>query len=215
MSAERCLLCWTFFSSNGCGVEAPLPWALPRERARIVTTPILRICFQIPNGQSMICVTIRYLIGWPGSAPFFGLSLPVRLFVAGAGLLIPDGVAARYIPLAIGVVVAAIGWLALRWAVGVGPGSSGIAVVPLLALLLLITSFIAKIAGGVKWAGLVFGFVVAQVALGLLGHSVSIAGGLHGLNALALFAAALYTARRARAVSGSPAAELDKVTASV
>ena len=32
MSAEQCLLCWTFFSSNGCGVEAPLPWALPRER---------------------------------------------------------------------------------------------------------------------------------------------------------------------------------------
>jgi len=94
-------------------------------------------------------------------------------------------------------------------------GLNGIAVVPLLALLLLISSFFAKIAGSVKWAGLVFGFVVVQVALGLLGHSVSIAGGLHGLNALALFAAALYTARRARAVSGSPAAELDKVTASV
>ena len=44
---------------------------------------------------------------------FLGLSLPVGLFVAGVGLLIPDGVAARYIPLAIGVVVAAIGWLAL------------------------------------------------------------------------------------------------------
>src|SRR5215207_3049718 len=102
-----------------------------------------------------------------------------------------------------------------RWAVAVGPGSSGIAVVPLLALLLLISSFFAKIAGGVKWAGLVFGFVVVQVALGLLGHSVSIAGGLHGLNALALFAAALYTARRARAVSESPAGEPDKVTASV
>src|SRR5215216_7753255 len=27
MSAEQCLRCWTFFSSNGCGVEAPLPWA--------------------------------------------------------------------------------------------------------------------------------------------------------------------------------------------
>jgi len=32
MSAEQCLLSWTFSSSNGCGVEAPLPWALPRER---------------------------------------------------------------------------------------------------------------------------------------------------------------------------------------
>ena len=38
---------------------------------------------------------------------------------------------------------------------------------------------------------LVFLFVVIQVALGLLGHSLSIAGRLHGLNALALFAAAL------------------------
>ena len=61
---------------------------------------------------------------------------------------------------------------------------------------------------------LVFLFVVIQVALGPLRHSLSIAGGLHGLDALALFAA-LYTARRARAVLESPAAVPDKVTASV
>ena len=62
---------------------------------------------------------------------------------------------------------------------------------------------------------LVFLFVVIQVALGLLGHSLSIAGRLHGLNALALFAAALNIARRARAVWDSPPEEPDKVTASV
>ncbi len=44
---------------------------------------------------------------------FLGSSLPVGLFVAAVGLLIPDGVAARYIPIALGVVVAASGWLAL------------------------------------------------------------------------------------------------------
>jgi hypothetical protein len=94
-------------------------------------------------------------------------------------------------------------------------GINGIGVIPLLALLLLISSFFAKIPAGVKWAAIVLAFVVVQVALGLLGHSVSIAGGLHGLNALALFAAALYAARRVRTVAEASAAEPDKVKASV
>lgn len=94
-------------------------------------------------------------------------------------------------------------------------GINGIGVIPLLALLLLISSFFAKIPGGIRWAAIVLAFVVVQVTLGLLGHSVSIAGALHGLNALALFAAALYTARRARAAREISAAEPDKVTASV
>ena len=75
------------------------------------------------------------------------------------------------------------------------------------ALLLLISSFFAKVPGGVKWAGLVVLLVVVQVNLGFAGHDIPALGGLHGLNALLLFAAALYTARRARRAVAAPVAE--------
>ncbi|MGZ5416442.1 MAG: hypothetical protein ACXWDI_04625 [Nocardioides sp.] len=74
-------------------------------------------------------------------------------------------------------------------------GINGMMVIPLLALLLLIVSFFAKVPGGVKYAGIVLGLVVIQVALGLYGHETPYAGMLHGLNALILFTAALYTGR--------------------
>jgi hypothetical protein len=77
-------------------------------------------------------------------------------------------------------------------------GMNGMMVMPVLGLLLLIVSFFAKVPGGVKWAGIVFGLVMLQVALGLFGHTVPALGGLHGLNALALFSAAIYAARRTR-----------------
>jgi Family of unknown function (DUF6220) len=85
-------------------------------------------------------------------------------------------------------------------------GINGMMVVPAVALLLLISSFFARIPGAVKWAAIVLLLVVVQVTLGLLGHSVPTAGGLHGLNALLLFSAAIYTARRDPAAAASPAA---------
>lgn len=75
---------------------------------------------------------------------------------------------------------------------------NGMYVIPALALALLIVSFFTKVPGAVKWAGVVLLLVVLQVALGLLGHSISVAGALHGLNALLLFSAAMYTGLRAR-----------------
>jgi hypothetical protein len=94
-------------------------------------------------------------------------------------------------------------------------GMNGMIVIPAIALLLLVASFFAKIPGGVKWAGLVLLLVLVQVTLGLVGHAIPAVGGLHGLNALLLFSAAVYTARRARVPATAPAAESEaRVTAS-
>lgn len=75
-------------------------------------------------------------------------------------------------------------------------GMNGMMVIPLLALLLLIVSFFAKVPKGTTWAALVLLAVVAQVLLGMFGHQFSISGMLHGVNALVLFTVALYTGWR-------------------
>jgi heme A synthase len=75
-------------------------------------------------------------------------------------------------------------------------GIAGMTLIPLLALVLLIVSFFAKIPGGAKWAGAVLGLVVLQVALGIFGHETPYSGMLHGVNALVLFTVALMAGRR-------------------
>ena len=70
-------------------------------------------------------------------------------------------------------------------------GMNGMYVIPVVALALLGVAFAAKIPGGLARAGLVVGLVALQVFLGLMGHSLTAASFLHGLNALVLFAAAL------------------------
>jgi hypothetical protein len=95
-------------------------------------------------------------------------------------------------------------------------GINGAFVVPGIALLLLITSFFTKVRGAIKWAVIVFVLVIAQGQIGFLGHEFPLAGALHGLNALALFAVALYTGRRLRTVARSGvAAPEEPVTTSV
>jgi len=76
-------------------------------------------------------------------------------------------------------------------------GIMGMTLIPLLALVLLIISFFAKIPGGVKWAAIVLGLVVLQVALGIFGHETPYSGLLHGFNALILFAVAIKAGLRA------------------
>ena len=83
-------------------------------------------------------------------------------------------------------------------------GINGMMLIPLVALLLLIVSFFAKVPGGVKWAGLVLLFVVIQVALGIFGHEIPILGGLHGLNALILFGLAVTAGMRSREKTVEP-----------
>ncbi len=74
-------------------------------------------------------------------------------------------------------------------------GMNGMMVIPLLALLLLVTSFFTKVPGAIKFSLLTLGLVVLQVFLGFMGHSTPYGGMLHGFNALLLFTSALYTAR--------------------
>lgn len=88
-------------------------------------------------------------------------------------------------------------------------GINGTMIIPLIALLLLISSFFARIPGAVKWAALVLLLVAVQITLGLVGHAIPAVGALHGLNALLLFTTALYTARRTGTVAASRATEPD------
>ena len=76
-------------------------------------------------------------------------------------------------------------------------GMNGMMVIPVVALLLLVVSFLAKIPRGIAWAVGVAVLVALQVALGILGHSASIAGFVHGINALALFTVALLAGQKA------------------
>ena len=95
-------------------------------------------------------------------------------------------------------------------------GINGTFVIPAIALALLIVSFFTKVRGAIKWAVIVFVLVVAQGQIGVLGHEFPLAGALHGLNALALFAVALYTGRRIRTAPGRGATPAEEpVAASV
>jgi hypothetical protein len=75
-------------------------------------------------------------------------------------------------------------------------GIGGVFIVPALALLLLISSFFAKAPGAIKWALIVFGVTVLQVALGLFAHFVAGVGWLHGANALIVFTTAVMAGMR-------------------
>lgn len=79
-------------------------------------------------------------------------------------------------------------------------GMTGMMLIPLVALVLLIVSFFAKVPGGSTWAGFVLGAVLLQVALGIFGHESPYVGFLHGLNALVLFSLATMAGRRATEV---------------
>jgi hypothetical protein len=82
----------------------------------------------------------------------------------------------------------------------------GMMVIPLLALVLLIISFFAGVAGGVKWAAIIFGLVVLQVLLAFAAVEAPAVGLLHGLNALALIAVAgIAGSRVAKQAAPSPA----------
>lgn len=80
------------------------------------------------------------------------------------------------------------------------------ALIVVLSLALLIVSFFAKVPRGVPAAGVVFGLVLLQFALGIAGHSLSFAGLLHGVNALILFAGTLHAARLAGRTTDTTAA---------
>ena len=87
----------------------------------------------------------------------------------------------------------------------------GSGVIPLLAILLLIISFFAKVDSGVRWALYVFGLVALQFGLAAASFGLPAIGALHGLNAFALLGVASMAARRAAgpasATAESPATQ--------
>lgn len=78
-------------------------------------------------------------------------------------------------------------------------GQFGTLFIPLIALLLLIVSFFAKVPGGIRWALYVVGLVALQIALAFVSFGAPVVGLLHGLNAFALLGVASMAARRASA----------------
>jgi heme A synthase len=93
--------------------------------------------------------------------------------------------------------------------------NNGFFVIPALALLLVIVSFFTKVRGAIRWAVVVFVLVIVQTQLGGLGHDFPLVGALHGLNALVLFAVALYTGRRLRAASAVEVEQPERAVTSV
>jgi hypothetical protein len=91
-------------------------------------------------------------------------------------------------------------------------GVVGETVIPLIAVVLLIVSFFAGIAGGVKWAAIVFGLVVLQVVLAFVASAAPAVGALHGLNALALIAVAGIAGRRVANQAASSATSTEATT---
>ncbi len=87
-------------------------------------------------------------------------------------------------------------------------------VIPLLALVLLVVSFFAKVAGGVKWAAFTFLAVVVQVVLAFVSFGAPVAGFLHGLNALVVFSLGVFAARKA-AHAVEPAATTPRASVGV
>jgi hypothetical protein len=92
----------------------------------------------------------------------------------------------------------------------VAHGVVGLMVIPLLALLLLISSFFAKVRRGITWALIIVGTVLLQIVLAFAGFGVPAIGALHGVNALVIFALAIVAGRNARTPAAS-SADVDDV----
>ncbi|GAA2858677.1 hypothetical protein [Nonomuraea rubra] len=83
-------------------------------------------------------------------------------------------------------------------------GLNGKIVIPIVALLLLMSSFWAKVDGAVRAAALVLLLVVLQIGFGTFSGSLPLVGAVHGVNALLLFVVALHAARRPAAAVAAP-----------
>ena len=86
-----------------------------------------------------------------------------------------------------------------EWGFAIHMFFNGTVLIPLVALILLVISFFAKVPGGVKLAAIVFGLIVLQViVLPMLSREVGSGFGfLHGVNALVLMGVAMMAGKRA------------------
>jgi Family of unknown function (DUF6220) len=90
-----------------------------------------------------------------------------------------------------------------NWAY-VAHGLVGNLIIPIIAIVLLILSFFARIPGGVKWAAITFGVVLLQIVFAFLGFTAPVLGALHGINAFVLAGVASMAARAARVAGTAP-----------
>lgn len=90
------------------------------------------------------------------------------------------------------------GFLA-EWGFAVHMFFNGTLLIPLTSLILLITSFFAKVPKGIAMAAGIFGLIVLQVlVLPMLARETNaVFGGLHGVNALVLMGVAIMAGHRA------------------
>lgn len=78
-------------------------------------------------------------------------------------------------------------------------GMFGTMVIPIVVLLLLVSSFFAKTPGAIRWALIVLVTTVVQIGLGLFAHGIAQLGILHGIVALVLFGVAVMAGMQAKA----------------
>jgi hypothetical protein len=83
---------------------------------------------------------------------------------------------------------------------------AGERVIPVLALLLLIVAFFAKVNKGVAMAAVILVLVIVQAWTGLEGHNMPYLGLWHGLGAFLIFGAAMAGAMAAKKAPGAAAA---------
>lgn len=82
-------------------------------------------------------------------------------------------------------------------------GINGQMVIPLVAIILLIVAFFAKVPGGVKWAAFILVDVIVQIAFAFGAFGAPAIGMFHGLNALFLAWLGYTASRRVDTVSGA------------
>jgi hypothetical protein len=84
-------------------------------------------------------------------------------------------------------------------------GMNGEILIPLVAIVLLIVSFFAKIPGGSKWAAFILLDVIVQIVFAFSAFGAPVVGMFHGLNALLLAWLGWTAAKRIGVESGSDA----------
>lgn len=97
-------------------------------------------------------------------------------------------------------------------ALGQNIHSFGAMAIALVAIVLLLVSFFAKIEGGVKWAAIMFLVVLAQWVLAIVAFSAPVVGALHGINAFVMFGVAMRAAQQARTSTSAEAPSRSRQT---
>jgi len=100
----------------------------------------------------------------------------------------------------------AVGETGAAEAGGIGQSlhSIGATAVTLVAIILLVVGFLAKIEDGLKWAVIVFVAVLLQWGFAIAAFQAPVVGLLHGVNAFVIFGTAMTAMQKAKASTAAP-----------